>query len=213
VSAPLLLDEVTRVLTEHVPSATVQPTPLLVVCACGAMADDLATHQGDVLAAAGLLAEDTRLRQGLVTFRDQVVVSRDRTRSRGGDYAHYTLGIFAGLVRRLDEILTDIPPARRAAVGTSARPSLTRGMTKDVRHPQEPDRIVHALTSGGAEVVRYAIASKYWLEYPASRLIPARQITVSEAVWHASAGTVYLGRPGGSRFDRDYCRNNPLPLG
>lgn len=65
------------------------------------------------------------------------------------------------------------------------------------------DRTVHAVTSTGGEVVRYDRAGKWFIEWPPSVGLRRRRLTLREA---AKLGTnpfskVFLGRPGGLRFD------------
>lgn len=61
-----------------------------------------------------------------------------------------------------------------------------------------PDRTVHGLAADGSEIARYDRGGKWYVE-------PAggghrRLITVSEAAYMASLGTVYPGKPGGVQF-------------
>jgi hypothetical protein len=65
------------------------------------------------------------------------------------------------------------------------------------------DRTVHATAPDGGQIVRYDRAGKWYLEYPTGRLRPCRQIKFAEAVKLASqiGSYVYLGKPGGRRFD------------
>lgn len=64
------------------------------------------------------------------------------------------------------------------------------------------DRIVHALTRSGAEIVRYDRAGKWYIEHPRGTMLPARQVSVSEAARIAAPGIVNFNLPGGLVFER-----------
>jgi hypothetical protein len=65
------------------------------------------------------------------------------------------------------------------------------------------DRTVHASYSG-MEIVRYDRAGKWYLE-PTDPTLQRRQVSIDQAVAAArlaSEGNVFLGRPGGTAFDK-----------
>jgi hypothetical protein len=70
------------------------------------------------------------------------------------------------------------------------------------------DRTVHAVLADGGEVVRYDRAGKWFLEYPYTRMIAARRLSLKQAVQHATSpdATVHLGRRGGTRFRAEVWR-------
>jgi hypothetical protein len=65
------------------------------------------------------------------------------------------------------------------------------------------DRTIHATTPDGGMIVRYERAGKWYVEWPADRMIPRRAISLREAVRLATqrGAYVYLGQPGGRAFD------------
>lgn len=67
------------------------------------------------------------------------------------------------------------------------------------------DRTVHATSRDGDEVVRYDRSGKYRLERAdGTRANLGLQTAVTEAMLFAvTGGTIYLGRPGGMRFDAE----------
>lgn len=64
------------------------------------------------------------------------------------------------------------------------------------------DRTIHATLSNGDEIVRYNRAGKWYREGAFVR----EHISFDVAVAWAKTGTVYLGKPGGSRFDLEVQR-------
>ena len=60
------------------------------------------------------------------------------------------------------------------------------------------DRTVHGLTVDGDEIVRYERAGKWWVEPKAGK---RRPVKLAEAAELAVAGTAFLDRFSGSRFD------------
>lgn len=61
------------------------------------------------------------------------------------------------------------------------------------------DRIVHALTATGAEIVRYERAGKWYVEpKDGSKRTP---VTIARAAELAVAGTVFPSRAGGQAFN------------
>lgn len=68
-----------------------------------------------------------------------------------------------------------------------------------------PDRNIHGYGTDANghhfDVVRYNRASKYFLEYKDGT--PRRQVSLHEAVTRAEGA--YIGRPGGTAFDREWC--------
>ena len=65
------------------------------------------------------------------------------------------------------------------------------------------DRRIHARGADGSEIVRYDKAGKWYWEKEGTRRTP---LSILEAVRASrlSGMTVYLGLPGGSRFDHLY---------
>jgi hypothetical protein len=69
---------------------------------------------------------------------------------------------------------------------------------------EDDDRMVHAKTHSGGEIVRYDRAGKWYLEQPGFPRLP---VSVSEAAGVAvvnerhAGGTIFLGKPGGRSFD------------
>jgi hypothetical protein len=68
------------------------------------------------------------------------------------------------------------------------------------------DRTIHAELDD-EKVVRYDRAGKWWIEYEPVQLRPGRHIRIDHAALRAyqmeqEGGTIYLGKPGGSAFDR-----------
>jgi hypothetical protein len=65
----------------------------------------------------------------------------------------------------------------------------------------QPDRTVHATTLHGKQIVRYDRAGKWYLEDPPGRW--RVRISLATAVCEAAqfGSYVYLGKPGGKRFD------------
>lgn len=73
------------------------------------------------------------------------------------------------------------------------------------------DRTVHAQTPNGAEVVRYDRAGKWYFEHPPVTGTKRTALTLAQAVslaveGYEAGGTVFPGRPGGSRFDEQYLK-------
>lgn len=67
------------------------------------------------------------------------------------------------------------------------------------------DRTVLArFSQDGTEVVRYDRAGKYYLESPTERRRVNLLHAVARTMW--GGGEVFLGKPGGSAFDREYRR-------
>ena len=69
--------------------------------------------------------------------------------------------------------------------------------------PFNHDRTVHARVREGdqiiSEVVRYNRSGKFYIEYRDDRA--RKHVTIAQAVEAAVDHHVYLGRPGGTRFD------------
>lgn len=61
------------------------------------------------------------------------------------------------------------------------------------------DRTVHGLTALGNEIVRYDRAGKWYVESINGK---RWQVTVKEAALAARNGTAFLGRTGGTLFDK-----------
>lgn len=59
------------------------------------------------------------------------------------------------------------------------------------------DRRVHGHTPEGAEIVRYDVDGRWYIEDDLYRV----QVRLAEAAAEALMGRAYLGLPGGSRFD------------
>jgi len=69
------------------------------------------------------------------------------------------------------------------------------------------DRRVHAVLVDDTEIVRYDRSGKWYVE---PRKGKRRGVSVREAARQAgSVGTVYLGLPGGSTFDRIVVKARP----
>jgi hypothetical protein len=67
------------------------------------------------------------------------------------------------------------------------------------------ERVVHATSPNGAELVRYDKAGKWYVESPLGSLIPARHVSIREAAlvavtWEELGGTVPVQQYGGSRL-------------
>jgi hypothetical protein len=67
----------------------------------------------------------------------------------------------------------------------------------------DSDRTVHAVTYRGVEIVRYNRAGKWYLEWPATAMVPCRHVGVDEAARTAveHSGDIRLGLSGGKAFD------------
>lgn len=69
----------------------------------------------------------------------------------------------------------------------------------------DSDRVAHAVSPRGAELVRYEAAGKWFVEHPYGTMIPAEHVKLRSAArralqWEAEGGTIFEGRPGGSRL-------------
>lgn len=89
-------------------------------------------------------------------------------------------------------------------VATAVERRVTYGPWREVA---DPDRVVFAEDRKGAELVRYAAAGRWYLEFPRWPDEARRSLTLDQAVEearriHDAGGRVLLGRPGGARFDR-----------
>lgn len=75
------------------------------------------------------------------------------------------------------------------------------------------DQTVHGVTADGGFLVRYDRAGKWYVEYPGLRMIPARRVTLREAVALATAdgAEAVLGLPGGGAFDRKVTERTNAP--
>jgi len=69
------------------------------------------------------------------------------------------------------------------------------------------DRTVHGFTDGGAPIVRYERAGKWYVEYGGVRKPWRDSVTVDEAARCAAAGQALPGLKGGGRFDLLVKRN------
>jgi hypothetical protein len=73
------------------------------------------------------------------------------------------------------------------------------------------DRTVYA-RAHRFEIVRYARAGQWWIEYEPQMLVPASHVGVHTAAYEAACllregtGTVFMGLPGGRVFDRSVQR-------
>lgn len=69
---------------------------------------------------------------------------------------------------------------------------------------ERSNRTVHAVTYKGVEIVRYDREGKWYLEWPASAMIPARHIGIAEAARTAveHGCCIHFDQPGGTVFDR-----------
>lgn len=68
------------------------------------------------------------------------------------------------------------------------------------------DRIVHATSDDGLELVRYDKAGKWYIE-PLDKSLPRQKVTIYEAVtvaihWEKHYGSVVYDQPGGNRFNQ-----------
>lgn len=67
------------------------------------------------------------------------------------------------------------------------------------------ERVVHAVSATGTELVRYDTAGKWYIEWPSGSMIPCEHVTIAEAArtalrWEAKGGTVLPKSYGGTRL-------------